>query len=190
MKKHLLIIVTLLLTLNLFSQTEFKKATILLKDSTEISGLAKITGKKIKFKKNSEGEKTVFDNKKVLKLIFGNGDVFRYKTHKGSIVIVKELVVGKVSLYSNQKTPVYIDVASGTGRVKSSSSGEAVTTYFLSRGNENTIKKYDPMTLKQHQKFCKDYFINCEKFKNLTIEDISKLNGVTGLVKYYNENCN
>ncbi len=186
-KKFTLIIVVFI-TINVLSQNKYKEAKILLKDSIEVSGLAKISGNIIKFKKSKKDKKKKYNYRKAMKLTFKNGDQHVFKISNGKIILPKIETLGKISLFSIQKTVTNFDFDhTGNNTPPRSNGSNTFTIYYFGRDNSYSVTAL--RNKKSDEKIYNEFFKNCKVFVDLSLEEKQKFNGMKGTVEFYNENC-
>ncbi|MDE1207565.1 hypothetical protein [Tenacibaculum larymnensis] len=197
MKKVILLFLLFLFSLNTSAQSIFntyEKGTIYLRNGNKIEGLVKITnyGGKIKFKKTSDCEKIVYDEKDVKSLKFRFGDEYIYKiTIKNRyIYLLKREIKGeKLDLYSLESQSPTLHNGFGGG---------TYTTYFIGKSNTDFAEKL-PNNEKgnKYRRVISKYVSHCNNFSELIKDKKSlkknfedKINSITGnIIEHYNENC-
>ncbi|CAL2083357.1 conserved exported hypothetical protein [Tenacibaculum sp. 190524A05c] len=168
--------------LSVFAQDDFNKANILLRNNEEVKGLAKISGNKIRFKKLEHSKRETLNYKKVKKVVFDNGKTYVFKILKRKIILIEELVIGKISLYSKEKTKVFMDHNS-----MPTSESYTYTIYYFGRNGEDNV--IGLTSEKDDKKIYKEFFSDCKKYTDLSLDDRAALGGMINAVKFYNENC-
>ncbi|CAL2076042.1 hypothetical protein [Tenacibaculum sp. 190524A05c] len=170
--------------LSVFAQDEFDKANIFLRNNEEVKGLAKISGNKIRFKKLENFKKETLNYKKVKKVVFDNGKTFVFKMTKRKIILLEELVNGKISLYVKNKVDHLFDFTGNTP--KSLGNNKQTIYYFGKHGGDQVLGL---LSEKDDKKIYKEFFSDCKKYTDLSMEDRAALGGMINAVKFYNENC-
>ncbi|MFY7672484.1 hypothetical protein ACOSP6_15490 [Tenacibaculum sp. MEBiC06402] len=180
-----LILLLFFIQLSVFAQDDFNKANILLRNNEEVKGLAKISGNKIRFKKLENSKKETLNYKKVKKVVFDNGKTYVFKIMKRKIILVQKLVHGKISLYSLEKTQHFFDYTSnGAPRPAGSNN---YTIHYFGKNDEDQI--IGLLSEKDDKKIYKEFFSDCKKYTDLSLEERAALGGMVNAVKFYNENC-
>lgn len=201
--KQLLFTLTLLITLSSFSQNQ--KATLFFRDGTSLEGLARITnfGDKIKFKKDKNSEKIIYNSQKVDKIVIRENDedvTYQYKIIKNrkTPLLLEPLKEGKVTLYRDLKqgySPGMQMGGYGVGGMGMNFGGGrsySISSYYVSKDNGNiVIHLGDKGTIftKNFKKAASEYFKGCsELVKKIQSKEYRKRD-VVEIVEYYNENC-
>lgn len=201
--KKILFTLILLITLSSFSQNQ--KATLFFRDGTSLEGLARITnfGDKIKFKKDKNSEKIIYNSQKVDKIVIRENDediTYQYKIIKNrkTPLLLEPLKEGKVTLYRDLKQGYSPGMqmggysAGGMGMNFGGGRSYSISSYYVSKDNGNiVIHLGDKGTIftKNFKKAASEYFKDCsELVKKIQSKEFRKRD-VVDIVEYYNENC-
>lgn len=210
MKKSILL-VCLLFSLNLFSQSFFntyEKGKIFFKDGSQVEGLLKLVGfsrNEIKFKKSKQDEKQLFNYKKVKSIKFVSGDEYFYKINvkRRKILLIKREIKGKIELFSYQaQSPGLQGGGAGFGgggvSIGFNFGGGSSVVYLIGNDNSdlieqlprNTRKKKFWVTMSKYTSDCKDFSDKIKNKNSIKKNFKHKNTAVVDMVNYYNENCN
>ena len=167
----------------LSASAQYDKATIILKDGSEIHGLVKnrFLASGIKFKKDHTSEAVVYEPNK-LQGINKNGERLRYMILKGDYtpLLLKIENEGFYDLYS-QSVTVHAAPAAGFGGVGGFSYGGSYTDYYIK--TSGGLVKLGRRLKKKH---LKTYFNDCpeltEKLKSRRV----KRRQINRIVRVYN----
>ena len=168
MKKNITIVL-FLISLSLNSQSLFnsyEKGKITFKDGKEASGLIKISGDKIKFKKTKDDEKVKYSHKELKKIKFRFGDEFIYKTNGKSILLLNREVKGKLNLYSYEIQSPAVYTPNGMMGI-----GNSHTVYMIGKENSDFVEKihHNPKN-KKFKKILSRYVSDCNTFLKKIIQ--------------------
>lgn len=170
-------------------------AKIVFKDGTILNGLGRLSGKNdIKFKltKDSKGIKYSFDDLEYAEL----GDPFDPKKYVQFAVegerhplIVEEVIVGKISLY----TITYPGQRAGYGTgVPGYNTGiPSNQDTYVRKGDEDVLVDYKRMLRKGKSKLntLKHFFADCPSLVSKITKKEIKTSHFIDMVEYYNEQC-
>lgn len=207
--KNILILFFVLITLNLSAQSLFKsyeKGKITFRDGSEISGLIKISGKKVKFKKSKGEEKIKYTYKELQKVKFRFGDEYLYKLSGKSIFLIKRVIKGKLDLYSYEMQSPSLMMQGGMIQAGFVTGRGSSTVYMIGYNDSDFIEKLPKNPKKKKfRKVMMKYTSDCSELQNL-IKDKKSVkenfakdysgffqyqgSAVEKMVEYYNETCN
>ena len=192
-----ILIVLLFLTVNTFSQglfNSYEKGKVLLRNNTEVFGLVKVSGKKIKFKKSKDDEKIVYTSKDARKVIFDTGIEYHYKIKNEVTLLLKNEVRGKLNLYSTTGTSA--PMMSPNGMMMGG--GMPYTIYYINKKNSDLIVKLPANEKgKKYRKLIAKYVSDCNGFSKY-IKDKKAIkknfnnnsNSISvNLIEFYNQVC-
>ncbi|AOW20229.1 hypothetical protein [Urechidicola croceus] len=201
--KKIVIILFLLISISSFAQKQ--KATLYFKDGTTKTGLAKFTTfeEKIKFRKNRNSKKVVYDSNKIDKIIIRENDKnieYRYKFVEGRerAILLEPLVEGEITLYRDLKEGYSPGVSvggyggGGMGMGMTMGGGYySISNYFVARGNEKKLQNMGSTALfgKNFKKAAKEYFKDCPSLVKKINDKEFKKRDIVDVVEYYNNNC-
>lgn len=205
--KKITIIISLLFFLTAIAQKQ--KATLFLRDGTELKGLAKISayGNNIKFRKEKGATRTNYTSKDLEYLIIrekvnahlGNirGDIkntiYYYRKVQGSksYKLLELLEKGKVSLYKKISEGSFMTQNGVNGTMMMNSN--SISDYYVAKNDEETVTHLgtigSPFS-KNFKKAASEYFMDCLELVNKIQNKEFKKRNIVDIVEFYNENCN
>lgn len=184
-------------TNNIFDKKE--KATIYFRDSTIQKGYAKIIGSVIKYKKDKNSKKQVFDERNVKKIVFekpGIDLILEYKIVKGTKtpLLLEPIVKGTITLY---RDTWMANKWKANGEINNSNISSTyynsykITDYYISKNNEIFVEKITsthPFS-KNFKKAASIYFKNCPELVEKIESKEFKKGDIRRVVRYYNTKC-
>ncbi len=189
MKKNIYLLLFLLIAALTFSQAKKKKATLLFKDGTQLSCMARISGENIRYVENDTRAKEIVVDEKDLKglKIWMNDKLIElhYKVEDGkSKSKLMELVIdGNMKLY--RISDVY-DQNIGFNSTSVTEDKSSSTQYFLeSKENKENVIRFS----KNFNEVAKTYFADCSKLVDNIGKDKFRKKDILKIVVFYNENC-
>ena len=202
--KKIIIAILVLFSVKSFSQNQ--KATLHFRDDSEITGLGKIVGEQIKFRKEKGAEKTFYDHTKIKWLIIRENDVdveYHYKIieGKGTILLLQILEAGNVNLYKISST--YHNnkmMTSGFGGFGGFGGGMSfgvggsftISSYYVSKKDEDQVIHLGAkgtLFTKNFKKAASEYFKDCASLVEKIQNREYKKQNIVEIVEYYNEKC-
>ena len=189
MKKNIYTLLFLLLATFTFSQAKKKKATLLFRDGTQLSCMARISGENIRYVENDTRAKEIVVDEKELNgiKIWMNDNLVElyFKTEEGKTKPkLMELVNnGKMKLFRisnvNEKN---IGFSYNSNYFEKSAS----TVYFLEKkSNKDLVFRI----AKNFDETAKDYFSDCSSLVERIGQDNFRKKDISKIVVFYNENC-
>ena len=188
--KNLLLIITILATINIYSQKE--KGTITLLNGTVLSGLVKVTNTSFKFKKNENADIIKYDYNDAIAATETNknNEVTKYEfvavDYQEKPLLLTIISDGFLKLYGDFTTS-YGGGAIGAGMGFRSSSvyhikrtTDKLGQYFIAYGHIPKIS---------FKKVIETYFSDCPKLQEKVEKGDFKKGDFKEIVNYYNENC-
>lgn len=189
MKKNIYILLFLLFTTLTFSQTKKKKATLLFRDGTQLSCMARISGENIRYVENDTRANEIVVNEKDLKgiKIWMNDKLIElhYKVEEGKTKAkLMELVIdNNMKLY--RISDVY-DQNIGFNSTSATEDKSSSSEYFLeSKVNKEYVIRFS----KNFNEVAKAYFADCSKLVDNIGKDKFRKKDILKIVVFYNENC-
>lgn len=170
------------------------KGIIFFKNKTQKSGILKIKGSKVKFKKDQDSKEEIYDFNSIYKLnVQGdNGEIDEYeyklvvKENKTKVFLLKSVIIGNVSLYSLTNSYTINDPNFGL------SSG-LYTAYYLSKKDDLYATKILPPNIYNYH-FRKNiapiFFGKCKELMEIINDKTFEKYDFEKVVNYYNKECN
>ncbi len=196
MKKLLFLL--LFLSLNTFSQglfNSYQEGKIILRNNTEITGLVKISGNKIKFKKTKDDKKVIYSSKKAKSLKFKEGSEYHYKIKGPNVLLLEGFITEeKLNLFTRETTSA--PMMSSNGLMMGG--GITYTTFYVSKKGSDLVEELPKNEKgKRFRKIISKYVSDCQGFseyikdkKSIKKHFKNKDNIITiNLINYYNKNC-
>lgn len=170
----------------LSAKAQFNEGTIFYKNSTESKGLIRIrTIDGIKFKKTKDSESISYDNRHILGFDTA-GETYRYlQSQTGFSILLKEIIKGKMSLYSNEVTNPghYIPNGFAGGGTGMPIGGGSATIYHILVDGE--LIRVGARWKNKHLEILK----NCPSLIGKIKDKVLKKRDVYEIVDYYNHSC-
>lgn len=194
MKKVLLLIVLLFLSLSTAAQFGFKKAKIYLKDGTTQTGFAKIKflDSKIKFKANKKDDAKTYSYIQLEKFII-DGIAYDYKitTKSSAIEIFRVKQRGKVSLYYHIKSNPGAPMGGTPGGI-SVNITTSTEVYYIAKNDDDKLTKlfnlFGP-SKKVFKKIVPKFFGDCPDLLDKIDYKEYRKGDIVEIVNFYNLKC-
>ena len=207
--------------MSVFANAQIQRATITLNDGTVKNGLARIRDLRldIKFKAKKEAKKEFFDFKEIRSIsIVEVGKVItyevKYKTKKTAPIVNETKKKDDYDddddeweendVYESVRMPYLFEVvvkgdvslytfSTMTGSNGMMGGGGSITTYYLSKGNDDyvtTIAYFGSLNVgKSFKKKAIKYFSDCPNLVQKIKDKVYKKRDIKEIVEYYNSNC-
>lgn len=194
--KNILIIIGFLFVLSMSAQKQ--KATIFLKDGTQIKGFAKITGgDQIKFRSDKKSKKKLYNYESVKKLIIRKNDTdieYRYKIVEGknSVKLLELIEEGYITLFRDLNEGYSPGGFGAGGMMIGGGRSYSISHYYVSKDNNESVTHLGSkgsIFSKNFKKAATEYFKNCPKLVQKIQDKEYKKRDIVEIVEYYNENC-
>ena len=175
------------------------KGTIKLLNGKSISGLVKIKGNKISFKKNKSSKKVNYNYENVAMVTYLDKDNNEHKyeyiklTYKKKPQLMLIQIDGFLKLYTESNFTFSGGAGTGGfGTAAGAGSFSGGSTYYIKRENEKFATYYVAFGYIPKNKFKKvvrDYFKDCKSLLNKINNNEFKKKHYVEIVEYYNTNC-
>jgi len=190
--KKIITIISLLFFITAIAQKQ--RVVLVFKDGTMTTGLGKIVGNKIKFKKGKGKKKYTYSHKEVNSLVTGEGNTnieyfYKFIEGKKKVVLLELVKKGKVKLYKSIST--YVPSSFGPNGVFIEGRHKGSSSYYVSKSNNEKVFDLGDGTpfTKNFKKAASNYFKDCSILTNMIQDKKYKIKDIKEIVKFYNDGC-
>ncbi len=195
-KKFVILILCLFTTLNVLLAQK-TKAVIYFKNGDTITGLGKITGNYVKYRKNRKEKSSKLHFSKLERVkIYYTDEITNYVylkvENQATPKVFEEVTVGDISLYRivSQSYNSGFGAMGGTGF--SGGYSYTIKNFYLKRVEQDFVIHLGSNQLftKNFKKAASEFFKDCPKLVKLIQNRELKKRGLIEIVEFYNHQCN